>query len=565
MLPGLLCLLLWLCAAAAAGEEAPLCFRLEGTVETGRAEVPVRGQASRGSAETARMKPGDTCLILGEEESDYRVLFNGQVGYVSRRQIRVSAEKAAEPLPEAICDTVLLEEAVPSRRDLYLVLQGTVTAPEPLDTLVIYLWDERQFRVEYFRILTQKTPSASIPMDRYRQEIPLNRMEGGRKTLVIEGISGTSRYVLFRSPAYVRGRSLELPDVNDLCGGLPWQVLDTDVETAWTPGPDTPAVTFTVEKEAQAAIMTLEWKTIPEGFTVEMRDENNRLLSRVKKDGGYLADCVDLDPGARCISVIPDGAAELSTVRLYAEPYSRHVIQRWEPVPEKLDLLVISTHQDDEFLFFGGAIPMYAAREDVSMAVLYMVSCNRFRCREALDALWSAGLKKHPVFLNLPDGITHSPYQAREHWKKYQPLELLIGAIRKYRPEVILVQGFNGEYGSEAHKLTAVLTAEAVEKAAQEDADPPSAETFGVWQVKKLYVHLYEENQIHMDWNRPMDDTGVITPLFLAKEAFDRQYSQTSYFSLELEGVRYDNTLFGLYFTTVGEDVEKNDFLEHIR
>ena len=33
---------------------------------------------------------------------------------------------------------------------------------------------------------------------------------------------------------------------------------------------------------------------------------------------------------------------------------------------------------------------------------------------------------------------------------------------------------------------------------------------------------------------------------------------------MENDGNRYDNRKFGLYFTTVGPDVKKNDFFENI-
>ena len=226
---------------------------------------------------------------------------------------------------------------------------------------------------------------------------------------------------------------------------------------------------------------------------------------------------------------------------------------------------MVSTHQDDEFLFLGGTIPYYAAREDVSMAVLYTTNCGRMRYGEALDALWTAGLTKHPLFLGMPDSFTHELSQAKGLWKKHRPLEKLIGVIRQYRPEVIVVQDFRGEYGNGLHKLTAALTAEAVEKAADSSVAPESAAEYGPWQVKKLYVHLYEENQIRMDWDKPLGEDGIITPMFLAREAYDRNRSQTALYTMDSDGKRFDNTLFGLYYTAVGPDVQKDDFLENIR
>ena len=72
-----------------------------------------------------------------------------------------------------------------------------------------------------------------------------------------------------------------------------------------------------------------------------------------------------------------------------------------------------------------------------------------------------------------------------------------------------------------------------------------------------------EKNQIMLDWEQPLEDP-VITPMFLAKEGFDKSKSQQAYFSMERHGNLYDNHLFGLYYTSVGPDVQKNDFMENI-
>ncbi|NLD83217.1 MAG: hypothetical protein GX637_03550, partial [Clostridiales bacterium] len=47
-------------------------------------------------------------------------------------------------------------------------------------------------------------------------------------------------------------------------------------------------------------------------------------------------------------------------------------IQRWEPAPEKADLLVLSGHPDDEILFLGGAIPTYAGERQLRVVVAYL-------------------------------------------------------------------------------------------------------------------------------------------------------------------------------------------------
>ena len=250
--------------------------------------------------------------------------------------------------------------------------------------------------------------------------------------------------------------------------------------------------------------------------------------------------------------------AALSSVRVYSEPYPRHVIQEWEDIPDKIDILFVSTHQDDEMLFFGGAIPAYAAQEDLTVAVLYMTTCSRLRCREGLDGLWTAGLRYHPIFLGLEDYNTFNVMEARARWKQFNPEEMLAEVLCRYRPEVVICQDYNGEYGHGQHKLTASLVTSAIENA----ADPGRPDCCN---VKKFYVHLYGENQVYMNWNEPLDSTGVITPMFLAMEGFDKHRSQHAYFSMRRDGTRYDNTLFGLVRTTVGPDLLKNDFMENIR
>ena len=149
-------------------------------------------------------------------------------------------------------------------------------------------------------------------------------------------------------------------------------------------------------------------------------------------------------------------------------------------------------------------------------------------------------------------------------WKKLGVQQMIVEALRRYKPEVIVCQDFNGEYGHGQHKLTVQLAADAVALANDPQYDPESAEKWGIWEVKKMYSHLYPENVIHMDWTQPLDESGVITPIFLANEAYDKHRSQVASFNMRRDGKKYDNTAFGLYYTTVGPDINKNDFMENI-
>ena len=106
-----------------------------------------------------------------------------------------------------------------------------------------------------------------------------------------------------------------------------------------------------------------------------------------------------------------------------------------------------------------------------------------------------------------------------------------------------------------------------MEYAAQQQRDA------SLWQVKKLYLHLYPENQIDMDWRVPLDSFDGKTALEIAAEVFRFHRSQVGgtvkYHGKEYEfkvqdSGYFDNSLFGLYYTAVGPDEAKNDMMEHV-
>ena len=83
-------------------------------------------------------------------------------------------------------------------------------------------------------------------------------------------------------------------------------------------------------------------------------------------------------------------------------------------------------------------------------------------------------------------------------------------------------------------------------------------------QVKKLYVHLYSKNQISMDWDQPLESFDGKTGMEIADAALECHKSQQPIGFDRKWRMPYDCRAFGLYYTTVGPDVLKNDFLENI-
>lgn len=255
-------------------------------------------------------------------------------------------------------------------------------------------------------------------------------------------------------------------------------------------------------------------------------------------------------------------------------------VERWEPPVEKADLLLLSTHGDDEQLFFAGVLPYYAGEKEMQVEVAYLTSHRNFgtlRRHEMLNGLWAVGVKNYPIFGPFPD------IQSKELWLAYNAYyrkditdEQLIGyvveQIRRFRPEVVVGHDINGEYGHGMHMLYTDILMKALEITADPDEYPELAEQYGVWDVPKTYLHLYEENPIVMDWDQPLEHFGGMTAFEVTQKlGFPCHESQQKYYKWYLsfahsaaEIPQYNPCYYGLYRTKVGNDVKLDDFFENI-
>ena len=313
--------------------------------------------------------------------------------------------------------------------------------------------------------------------------------------------------------------------------------------------------------------LLVSWLYEPSGYLVEEYDAERNLL-RTRDQYSYfpcVETCIDLMPETKYVFLQmtePDQA--ISELRVYGPGELPKGVHDWEAPVEKADLMVVSTHQDDELIFFGGTIPYYAVAQNRPTVVVYMANCGRSRRQEALNGLWAMGVRNYPEFINLKDKRVDSIQEGIELWGGQDHiLEELVARIRRFRPEVIVTHDFDGEYGHNQHKITAMVMQAAIDAAADPSRFPDSAAQYGTWQVKKLYIHLYGENQVHMPWKVPLEELGGRTPLEVARVGYAEHKSQQEYYQVN-DGGKYDNALFGLYFSTVGLDSGANDMFENI-
>ena len=240
-------------------------------------------------------------------------------------------------------------------------------------------------------------------------------------------------------------------------------------------------------------------------------------------------------------------------------------VQRWEPTPMDADLMFLVAHPDDELIFLGGAIPTYAVEQQRKVVVVYMTYSNTTRRSELLNGLWAMGMRQYPVMGEFWDKYSKSMDAVADAWGLKKANTFAVEAVRKYKPKVIVTHDFDGEYGHGAHKVTAKVAERAYQYAGNAEYYTDSAKEYGVWQPLKLYAHLYPENQILMDWSKPLQNMGGKTGLELAIEAYALHITQAGAgVSVEETGTEYDNRVFGLVYSEVGEDVLKNDFLENV-
>ena len=244
-------------------------------------------------------------------------------------------------------------------------------------------------------------------------------------------------------------------------------------------------------------------------------------------------------------------------------------VQVWEPVCDEADMLVFSTHADDEHIFFGGILPIYQVDRNYRIQYAYFTCYwndpgQHIREHEKLNGLWLAGCKYYPIMGGFDDAYSTTYEGAAETIDENEARLYLTRCIRRTHPQVVVTQDLAGEYGHGQHIFMSYNAVEAITLANDSEYDLDSVSQYGIWDTSKFYIHLYENNQILLDMRTPLAGFNDKRPIDIARQAYlCHQSQQWCDFSVNDYGP-YDAALYGLYRTTVGEDVNGNDFMENI-
>ena len=302
---------------------------------------------------------------------------------------------------------------------------------------------------------------------------------------------------------------------------------------------------------------------------------------------GFLHEYVTLDTPAESVSLtLPQTDTAICEIHLFSEGTLPDWVQVWNPPCERADLMLLSTHSDDEQLFFLGVLPYYAGELGLKVQVVYMTNHwdTDSRPHEQLNGLWTVGVRNYPIIGPFPDdadtlsrkgeAVSETLARALQIYGEENLVKFQTEMIRRFRPQVIVAHDLEGEYHHGAHMVNTFSLQKALEQSNSAEYDPDSAQTYGLWDVPKTYIHLWPENQVTMNWDLPLSKFNGKTAYEVSKLGYACHESQQwTWFTKWIQGegiskasdiAKYSPCRYGLYRTTVGSDTGKNDFMENI-
>lgn len=339
---------------------------------------------------------------------------------------------------------------------------------------------------------------------------------------------------------------------------------------------------LTVTSETPIATLYVVYHSQPVDFTLQAGE------TQVAVTGKFLQQTVNLTElfGAEQnqVTLTFSGDARLLDLYAFGAGELPQWVQVWNDPVDEADLCLFTTHADDEQLFFAGVLPYYAGEKGYKVQVIYFTDHKDapLRRHELLEGLWTVGVSAYPIISPFPDQYSTTLGQAqnqlsRQGFGREKIEEFQVEMIRRFKPVVVIGHDFDGEYGHGQHRLNSSTLASALDRAADQASFSDSYEKYGLWDVPKAYFHLYSENEIVMDWDVPLEKFGGKTAFQVTQDGFQCHKSQHgTWFKTWLLGKKgeitkaadittYSPCRYGLYRSTVGEDVAKNDFFENVR
>ncbi|MBQ7031252.1 MAG: PIG-L family deacetylase [Bacilli bacterium] len=309
---------------------------------------------------------------------------------------------------------------------------------------------------------------------------------------------------------------------------------------------------------------------------------NNKFIEIGTK--GFLHEYIDLkDIGlTKELEITYNNNVKIGEIYILSAGELPSYVEVWEESCKEADLLLFTTHSDDEQLFFLGLLPTYVAK-GASVQVVYFTNHNDNpkRLHEQLHGLYTVGIRNYPVMGLIPDAYSETLNGAIKNIEKAgltveDATNFEVEMIRRFKPLVVVGHDELGEYSHGQHILNTHVLKIALEKANDKTYHAESYDKYGIWDVPKTYLHLYKENKIIMNYDEPLEYFNSKTAYEVSKEGYSKHLSQQwTWFTKWINGSNnsytkatdiktYSPLEYGLYRTTVGEDINKNDMFENL-
>lgn len=271
----------------------------------------------------------------------------------------------------------------------------------------------------------------------------------------------------------------------------------------------------------------------------------------------FLHECIKLDEETNKITINYDDTVRIKEIFLFNETLPNWV-QTWNKPLDNADILLFSTHSDDEHLFFAGLIPsMIASGKNIQVVYLTHHNDNPKRLDEQLNGLWAVGLRNYPVLGAFPDAYSESLNGATNNlayagFSLDDVINFQIDIIKRFKPLVVVNHDEAGEYSHGQHILNTHALKEALNLLEDE------------YKPEKVYLHLYAENPITMNYDIPLEYYNGMTAYEVSKLGYAEHDSQQyTWFTDWLKGKNneytkatdiktYSPTKFGLYYSKNG-------------
>ena len=284
---------------------------------------------------------------------------------------------------------------------------------------------------------------------------------------------------------------------------------------------------------------------------------------------GFLHECIKLDTKVNEVDLTYEENVAIKEIFLFNDTLPNWV-QTWELPHEKADILLFSTHSDDEHLFFAGLIPtMIANVKKIQIVYLTNHNDNPKRLDEQLNGLWAVGVRNYPVLGIFPDAYSTSLDGATNNlnYQGYTLNEVInfeADIIKRFKPDIVVNHDEAGEYGHGQHILNTHSLKEALNTLSEEE------------KPYKVYLHLYKENPIVMNYDIPLEYYNGMTAYEVSKLGYSEHVSQhytwftdwllgkNNEYSLATQIKTYSPLEYGLYYSKVGYENKDGDMFYNI-